>query len=253
MTKDKYVMKINFKNIFNLISKEFYPSGYKCLICREELNSNTLYSFCDDCISKLPFNIGKICVKCGEPIGGMGEYCIHCKNVKPHFKKNVSVFLYKHPIDSLIRKFKFDNQKYLGDTLGNFIASEVVKMGVNFDVVIPAPMYHTRKKKRGYNQAELLCNPLKEKLGLNVDCEVLEKVRDTLNQAKLTRSERIENLENAFRVLNKSKVKGKTILIVDDVFTTGTTMNECSKTLLDAGAKEVYTITLAHANTKILF
>lgn len=246
-------MKLNFKKMFNLISKEFYPSGYKCLMCREELSSNTLYAFCDDCIKKLPFNIGKTCVKCSEPISGMGEYCIHCKNSKPYFKKNVSVFLYKRPIDGFIRRLKFDNQKYLSVTLGNFIASEVVKMGVNFDYIIPAPMHSKRKKKRGYNQAELLCCALKDKLGLNVDCEILEKVRDTLNQARLSRQQRLENLENAFKVKDKNKIKGKTILLVDDVFTTGTTMNECSKTLLDAGAKEVYSITLAHANTQILF
>lgn len=247
------IMKIAFRKLFNLIGKEVYPRGYKCLCCGEELSTNTLYSFCDRCMAKLPFNIGHTCVKCSEPIGGMGEYCIHCKNHKPYFKKNVSVFLYKHPIDGFIRKLKFDNGKYLAETLGNFMAGEVVKLGVNFDYVIPVPLHPLRQKKRGYNQSELLCIPLKEKLELDVDSAILVKTNDTRSQAGLSRNERIENLEGAFKVSDNRKVKGKIILLVDDVFTTGTTINECSKTLLDAGAKEVYSITLAHANTKILF
>ena len=246
-------MKFNFKDIINLIGEELYPKGYKCLCCKEELSTNTLYSFCDKCMENLPFNIGHTCVKCGEPIGGMGEYCIHCKNQKPYYKKNISVFLYKHPIDSFIRKLKFDNGKYLAETLSNFIAGEVAKMDVNFDYVIPVPLHEVRRKKRGYNQAELLCQALNHKLLLNVDNSILLKTRNTPTQAGLSRNERIDNLEDAFEVSDKSKIKGKTILLVDDVFTTGTTINECSKTLLEAGAKEVYSITLAHANTKILF
>ena len=246
-------MKIDIREVLNLIGDELYPTGYKCLCCREELSTNTLYAFCDKCMAKLPFNIGHTCVKCGEPIGGMGEYCVHCKNNLPFYKKNVSVFLYKSPIDGFIRKLKFDNGKYLAETLSNFIASEVVKMGVNFDYVIPVPLHPSRKKKRGYNQSELLCTSLKRKLLLNVDNDILIKSRNTLSQAGLSRNERIENLEDAFEVKDKSKIKGKVLLLVDDVFTTGTTINECSKILLDAGAKEVYSITLAHADTKILF
>ncbi len=242
-------MKIDLKKMYNLIMDEMYPSDYKCLMCHKEMNSNTLYSFCDDCMSKLPFNIDRHCIKCGEPIGGMGEYCIHCKNEKPLFKKNISVFLFKNPIDVFVRKLKFDNQKYLGKTLGNFIASEVVKMSVDFDIVLPVPLSDKRRHQRGYNQSELLCIPLKEKLGLNVESGVLIKTRHTLSQSTLSRNQRIENLKDSFAVVDKSKVKGKTILLVDDVFTTGTTINECTKTLLNAGAKEVYSVTLAHANT----
>ena len=197
-------MKLNFTKIKNLIFSEVFPKNYKCFGCGEELNSNTLYCFCDKCMDSLPFNNGKCCVKCSEPIGGMGEYCIHCKNIKPYFKKNVSIFLYKHPINNMIRNLKYDNRKYYADTLSNFIASEVVKMDVNFDFVIPVPMHPIRQKKRGYNQAELLCNSLKDNLMLNVDTTLLIKSRDTLSQARLTRSERIENLENAFVVNDKS-------------------------------------------------
>lgn len=249
MKNSKFKSKMT--NLINKISKELYPNGYKCLLCREELSTNTLYSLCDKCMLLLPFNNGKTCVKCSEPIGSMASYCIHCKNEKPYYKKNVSIFLYKKPIDGMIRKLKYDNKKYLAETLSNFIASEVVKMAVNFDVVVPVPIHVNRLIKRGYNQAELLCETLKSKLNLNVDSEVLIKCRDTRSQANLSRRERIENLKDSFDVVDKNKVKGKSILLVDDVFTTGSTINECSRILLDAGAREVYSVTLAHANTKV--
>jgi len=257
LTINKNMAKVSFKdkikNLIKKINNEFYPRGYKCVVCGEELSTNTLYSICDKCMESLPFNNGKTCVKCSEPIGNMSSYCIHCKNEKPHYKKNVSVFLYKEPVDNFIRGLKYDNKKYLAETLSNFIAGEVSKMAVNFDYVVPVPVHADRLKKRGYNQSELLCISLKNKLNLNVDTTILTKSRFTRSQANLTRSERIENLKDSFKVTDKSKIKGKIVLLVDDVFTTGTTINECAKTLLEAGAKEVYSVTLAHANTKVIY
>jgi len=245
-------IKDKMKNLINIFTKELYPNGYKCLLCKEELSTNTLYAICDKCMPLLPFNTGKTCLKCSEPIGSMANYCIHCKKELPRYKKNVSVFLYKKPIDSMIRKLKYDNQKYLANTLGNFIAGEVVKLAVNFDYVVPVPIHIDRLETRGYNQSELLCSALKDKLKLNVDTNILVKAKNTRSQANLSRNERIENLADSFCVMDKKKIKGKIILLVDDVFTTGTTINECAKTLIDAGAKEVYSVTLAHANTEVI-
>lgn len=234
--------------MIEFIKDLFYPSEYKCLICGEELNHNTLYSICDDCMEKLPFNNGKVCLRCSEPINTMASYCINCKNTKPYYTKNTSLFLYEDPIREIIRKLKYDNKKYLAHTFSNMIAGEVSRMDVSFDIVIPVPLYYKRLKYRGYNQSELLTESLKTKLNLNVDTTALIKIRNTRTQANLTRTERMENLKDAFKVTDKAKVKGKTILLIDDVFTTGTTINECSKTLIEAGAKAVYSVTLAHAH-----
>lgn len=224
-----------------------FPRGYKCILCGEELDHSTLYSICDSCLNSLPYNNGHNCLRCDRPLNNMGNYCTHCKNNKLYFKRNRSLFLYKKPINTIVRKLKYDNKRYLSETFSNMIAGEVSRMGQNFDIVIPVPLYFKRLKKRGYNQSELLCESLKTKLNMNVNSTLLLKVRNTLPQANLTRSERVENLNDAFMVRDKKAVKGKTILLVDDVFTTGTTINECAKTLVEAGAKEVYSITLAHA------
>ena len=230
------------------ISELFFPSNYRCILCGEELDHNTLYSICDDCMNKLPFNNGKVCLRCSEPLGSMANYCLHCKKTKPYFTKNISLFLYEYPINKVIRQLKYDNKKYLSSTFSNMIAGEISKMDVKFDMVIPVPLYFKRQKIRGYNQSELLAESLNTKLGIEINTEALVKIKNTRTQANLTRAERMENLRDEFSVPDKKIVKGKTILLVDDVFTTGTTINECSKTLIEAGAKAVYSVTLAHAH-----
>ncbi len=225
-----------------------FPRDIKCLLCAKELNSNTLYCLCDDCMNNLPFNNGKTCLRCDEPITSMSNYCTNCKNVVPYYKHNRSVFLYQGVIKKMIRQLKFDNKKYYANTLSNFIASEYVKLNKDFDIIIPVPLHPDRYKTRGYNQSELLCETLKEKLKLNVNSSLLIKIKSTGNQANLNKHDREKNLKDSFKVTDKSKVKGKTILLVDDVITTGSTVNECARTLLNAGAKEVCSLTLARSH-----
>ena len=239
-------------DLLKIIKNEFFPRNIKCIVCGEELSHNTLYSLCDDCLEKLPYNTGNKCARCDEPMNTMGKYCINCKNEKPSYKHNRSLFVYEKPINDMIRNLKYDNRKYLAETFANMLAGEVSKMNIDFDYVIPVPLFPARHKKRGYNQAELLCETMKTKLNMNVNTEILFKVRNTRSQANLSRSERIENLLDAFEVADKKLVKGKTILLIDDVFTTGTTINECAKTLIKAVAKEVYSLTLSHAHHKII-
>ena len=238
----------NFKKFKENLLNIFFPKDIKCLICGRELDTNTLYCICDSCMEELPFNTGKTCLRCDSAISSDANYCVNCKNSAPQYKRNKSVFLYDGVVKKFVRQLKFDNKKFYASTLSNFIASEYVKLNKDFDIIIPVPIHKDREKRRGYNQATLLCTSLKEKLKLNVDENVLTKERATRSQAYLSREEREKNLEDAFKVVDRKLVKGKTILLVDDVFTTGTTINECAKTLRSAGAKEVHSLTLAHAH-----
>lgn len=235
---------MNVKDFINYL----YPKNIKCIICEEELSHNTHYSICDKCMDSLPFIVGKVCVKCGDPMRSDGNYCLHCKNDMPLFKMCRSSFIYRDPIRRMVRNLKYDNKRYLAETLSNFVVSEFVKMGVDVDMVVPVPISEHRLKVRGYNQAELLCSAFVEKLHLDVRTDVLLKVKETSSQAYLTRQEREKNLEDVFKISDKKLVKDKVVLVVDDVFTTGTTLNECTKVLLRAGAKAVYCVTLAHAD-----
>ena len=113
------------------------------------------------------------------------------------------------------------------------------------DVVTFVPMFPSKQKKRGYNQAELLAKELCKIIEINLDNKNLARIKDTSTQTELSFSERQKNLENAFKVENKQAFKGKVVLLVDDVLTTGATANNCAKELKRVGAKEVYVLTFA--------
>ena len=223
-----------------------FPPNIKCLVCAEDLNKDTKYCICDECMEKLPFVTGTVCAKCGVPIRDMGKYCINCKSNSHIFSKNECVFEYIPPISTLVKNLKFNGKKYIGYTLSNFVASKVIESGRKYDMVLPVPMHADRLKERGFNHAELLCKTLKD-LGMDVRTDVLIKSVNTKSQASLKRSERLANLKDSFKVADKSAVENKTILLVDDVITTGSTLDECAEVLLKAGAFKVYSVTLTHA------
>ena len=115
-------------------------------------------------------------------------------------------------------------------------------------MIIPVPISERRLKERGYNQSEILCNELPKDL---VKTEVFARIEDTPHQTGLGRSNRLSNLKGAFKVLDKKSIKGNVVLILDDIYTTGSTLNECARTLKSAGAKKVIGLTLARAKPKM--
>lgn len=224
-----------------------FPRDIKCLVCDTELSQNTHYSLCDKCLQALPYNNGKTCLKCGAPIHSMAKHCLNCKNHSFKFTRCYAPLKYNGLATKLIKDLKYNNKKYYSQTLGNLIVSSYIENNLNCDIVIPVPLHAKRQQARGFNQAELLCTMLQEKLTLFVDTKSVVRLKNTLTQTHLKKSEREQNVKDAFKVLDKNAVKGKTVLIVDDVYTTGSTLNELSKVLLKSGAQKVYCITLAHA------
>ena len=153
--------------------------------------------------------------------------------------------MYNGQIKNAIINLKYSGNKYYAEYLSNFMYDVYVRENLNCDVVIPAPISKNSLKQRGFNQTELLCEAF-ENHGLNVDTKCLQKVLDTQNQASLNFKDRQTNLDGAFKVIDKSAVKNKNVLLVDDIFTTGATVSEISFTLKKAGAKRVDVITLCH-------
>ncbi len=238
-------MKI-IETIKRKVEEILFPSGYKCLLCSKEINDDRKSSFCDECLFTLPFNDGKICKRCGNPLYAQGDICDFCRTKFPKFVQCRSPFLYKDSIAFLIKQLKYDNKKYIAQSLSYFMLAEYMKINHEADVVVPVPLFPAHQVKRGYNQSELLCHAFTEK-GMAVNTKILTRVKDTSTQTDLSYAERKENVKDAFSVSNKQSIAGKNVLLVDDVFTTGSTINECSKTLLKAGAKRVFVVTLAHA------
>ena len=128
---------------------------------------------------------------------------------------------------------------------------EFIKTDWQIDAVVPVPLYIKREKKRGFNQATLLSSQFESVLNIPVISNNLVRLKNTPTQTKLTKIERKNNLDKAFKVLDKKEFKGKNVLLIDDVFTTGATTDECSKVLKSVGVKNIYVLTLAHVKLDI--
>lgn len=235
-----------FSCFINTLKNALYVKDIKCIICNDELKEKNKYCICQVCMQKLPFKTGKICYKCGDNIVGSGSYCLHCKDHEKPYEFARASFTYEKPIKTLIYELKYSRGKFLAQYLSLFLVDEFIKQNWQVDAVIPVPLYVSREKKRGFNQATLLSSQFQNLLNLQIDTTSLIRTKNTPTQTKLTKEQRKSNLEKAFKVTNKQNIKNKNILLVDDVFTTGATIEECATALKKAGAKNVYAITLAH-------
>lgn len=232
--------------ILNVIKQAIYPNHFKCACCGKEIIYNS-YDFCDECLVKLPYISTKVCLRCGEPLGTLANYCMHCKNSHHEYKRNFSCFSYTSPISDLIVDYKYNNKKYLSSIFIPFMIQKYLESGITADLIIPIPLHNERLRARGFNQSELIANEFAKKLNMESSNNILVRIKNTPKQSLLSMEERKNNMENAFEVVSKDSIKGKTILIIDDVYTTGATIDECAKVLKKAKAKEVYSLTIAHA------
>ena len=241
-------IKQNIKNIFLKIKDLIFPNHIKCIFCDEELNNRSDNETCEECLNSLPF-ILHACPKCGNPVPeDLDGVCVDCSINSYAFQFARSVFVYKDRVANLIKHIKFDKQVYLIEPVSSYLFLELNKMGITPDYITNVPMFKEKLKARGFNQSELLCKALSRKT--KIPCfEFCEKIKDTPQQVSLNFKERRENLKDAFKFKKDYKkiIKDKTILIVDDVFTTGATSNEICKQLLKAGAKSCFVLTLAHS------
>lgn len=199
------------------------------------------------------------CPGCGEIIHPEEKFCDDCKaqfsfiKIRQHKNKNnrfdslVSVFYYKDTAKRMMLRYKFHGKKNIHKIMSEYMLKEFEEnyASINFDYITYVPMSVTEYMERGFNQTKLLAKDISEKT--EIKCErLLRKMRKTEHQMNLSAKERALNLKDCFKPTKK--IKGKTVLLVDDIKTTGTTLNECSKVLRKAGAKEIYCITFAIAD-----
>lgn len=218
----------------------FFPQNIKCVICGKEDGG---FALCEECYSKLPFINGKVCEKCGIGITS-GKVCLECKANNHTFERVFSIFEYRGKLRYLILALKQNGEKYIAKPLSKLVLEYFKKLDIPFDLIIPMPIHPNRLKSRGFNQCDLLLDEVKSYYGRVYD-DVLIRKKDTPHQTGLSRDNRKVNLMDAFKVTDKSKVKGKIVLLFDDIYTTGTSLNECAKVLLKSGASKVYCLCLA--------
>lgn len=234
------------------LSNLFYPEHITCNLCGAELNKDSQSDICEYCEAhSLPFIKSNICLSCGEPINDMSSFCIRCKSKQPKFVMARAPFLYDNSTKMLIHQFKEHGKKYLVKTLAFYMAQTYINNKMNADIITYVPMSIKRKKQRGFNQSYLLAKELSQRLSIPFANEELVKVKDTPHQTGMTFLERQKNLKDSFDVKSKNNFKNKAVLLIDDVYTTGATINECTSILLKKGkAKSVLVLTVCHTTIK---
>ena len=238
-------METDVKKFLNGILEVFFPSEITCFLCGGEVEESK-FCLCNKCRKTLPV-VNKRCLRCGTPIKSKAKYCLNCKQGERAFALARSPLIYKDEIRTAVRNLKYNNQKHLAKVFAKFMVEEFRKMEAEIlpvDVIVPVPMFLQKQKKRGYNQAELLAKEFSKIVNICLDAKSLVRIKDTPTQTALSSLERHKNLENAFKAENNS-FKGKVVLLIDDVLTTGSTANSCCKEIKRCGAKEVYVLTFA--------
>lgn len=220
----------------------------RCAKCGIILESS--HGLCGDCWPLILFITKPYCACCGLPFDfeiEEGALCGVCSHTHPPYRTARSVFVYTAQSKDLILKFKHTDAIHSAPLFAEWMARLVQDM--DNPLCIPVPLHWTRLFMRTYNQAGLLAQEIAKLKGWAYTPSLLVRKRRTPSQGHLSKDARIKNIERAFAVPEgkKKALLGKTILLVDDVFTTGATLNACSKTLLKAGAKEVHGVTLGRA------
>ncbi len=248
------LLNVSLRRLFarsaKLVELALFPSF--CKVCRALLETPGERVLCPTCLDKIRAHRSSYCLCCGRFFEGAGEphLCLSCIIERPPFAVHRSGGLYQGELKDLILLFKYRGYEILGRPLGRFVfeslkGEESLWWGV--EALIPVPLHPKRKSKRGFNQARVLAKELSKLKGLPLEDLVLRKMKNVPPQTSLERDERGKSVRGVYTVLKSEKIQGKTVLLVDDVYTTGSTLKECSRELLRAGAKEVRAITIAQA------
>jgi ComF family protein len=222
-----------------------------CHTCGRALDEDPVPFFCHTCWATIMPIAGPCCPRCGRPFrSGVAlshsprHLCGACRVYLPSFTRAWSFYRLEPPLQDAIHLFKYHRKVSLASALGKLMEAACPSLP-EIDVIIPVPLHSKRLREREFNQSLLLADRLGRVLRRPVSWTTLLRVRMTVPQTELRRAGRLTNLRRAFSVSNPAEVAGKRILLVDDVLTTGTTVNECAKALRKAGTSHVYVATLA--------
>lgn len=228
---------------FSLAVNLLYPR--RCPICDEPVKVSE-GDICTECYSKLKIITGSVCFICGKPlINNEQECCADCLKRKHKFTFGRALYAYES-IQTSIYKFKYSNRQEYAEFFGKEMAmhfAAFVKL-TKAEALIPVPISRSRRKKRGYNQAELLADVMGKQLNLPVYRNLVKRVKNTLPQKELNAYERQKNLKKAFK-LAQNDVKLNSIIVMDDIYTTGSTIDALAGVLLTSGVQKVYFLTLS--------
>ena len=228
------------KECLHVVENLLFPP--RCPVCDKPVPKGLI---CPACEKKLVPIGEQVCFCCGKPLVEEEEYCRSCRKERPSYKRGRALYTY-NSVAAAIHRFKYGGrQEYarffageMADELGDFIRR------VNPDGLVPVPLSDRRMRARGYNQAALLAKEIGRLTDIPVYTQLVRRVTDTKPQKELNAKERQNNLKKAFKIA-QNDVKLSTIIIIDDIYTTGSTVNAVAKVLLEAGVREVYYMALS--------
>lgn len=243
-------LRSHFQQISVSLLDLFFPK--RCAGCRETWLSDHEGFWCEECLNRLLWIQPPLCPRCGRPFpkspSSPNHLCGECLSDTFFFDSARSANIYSGVVRERIHQFKFGKQLHWGVALAELAAMAFQKQPFpSAEVILPVPLHTKRLRERGFNQSGLISGVLGRKLNLPVHYDVLIRTHWTKPQTRLSREERLENVKNAFDVSKPSVIKNRSVLLLDDVFTTGTTLNECAKVLKSGGAAQVHALTVARA------
>lgn len=237
------------KNILACIADVVFPP--RCISCDKALDSDKDNHFCQSCYSQLNFIRPPVCPKCGLPFPDdqQDHLCGGCLEDEPPFSAARAVGRYEKSLLNSIHRFKYREDLGTGRELGSLMAKFAFHSFniQDFSLIVPVPLHINRLRERGFNQSLILARALSKKFRLPVDFDSLKRRMPTASQVSLGRAARKMNVKGAFHLADAAAVKDEKIILIDDVFTTGSTVRECASVLMEGQAKEVAVITLARA------
>ena len=242
------MIALHTSELFQAAVSLLYPAT--CTICGKNVRAGEY--LCEECEAKIVRILPPFCKTCSGPFEGSitsAFTCANCAHRTIHFDAAVAAYRGRSIVREIIHEFKYARQIHLRHLVAHWLRAALDDerlRDISFDLIVPEPLHPARQRERGFNQASLLA----ELLGAETSMPsrpVLQRIRYTTTQTALDRSQRMENLHNAFRLRKNADVRGLRVLLIDDVLTTGSTLSECARVLKRAGAISVHAATAARA------
>ena len=237
------------KKIKETVLELVYPT--KCPFCGEIVSAGKKKTaahngICKECREKYPYISEPRCMCCGKPLTDpVKEYCYDCSRQKHFFVDGRSLWVHKDAVENAVYAMKYQNRRIYGQTFGKELAEQFSSYLWKRKItrIVPVPLHLRRKRKRGFNQAEIIAKVLAENTGISMDAGAIKRTRATSPQKELGDKGRKRNIRGAFTA--QKSVKGENIVLIDDIYTTGSTLDEAARVLKKAGAENVYFLTVS--------
>jgi ComF family protein len=246
---------VNLKDACGALASVIFPAP--CRICDRALTNASRIPICEDCLSGFEQVAEPMCGSCGRPFPSevaaeaIQPLCRLCRLQYYAFDGARSFAIYDDALFEAIALLKYENVSRLGDWFAGRLAEVALRQAKEWraEAVVPVPLHAERRRERGYNQAELIARPLARRLGLRLESRLLERVKPRPPQLVLSRTERWQVVRGAYAARESARLDNLRILLIDDVMTTGATLDACARALKKAGAAAVFGLTVGRARS----